>query len=213
VSISQRADEKQSRRPGPTAEDFRGWELDPVLAGRSDWRMVLYVARLAREVTAFAGEREAARQVAYALTPADAYTVLDTLAVIASQGAKSVPMPQVAEVEHQRQKLEPKQVSTAACPRRAKRFIPQESVPVEVARGRSIAEVLRRYGIKLEQVKRSCRYVGCCPFHPDETPSLRVDDRKGVWYCFPCGIGGDAIAFVMRVRGLSFPEAVREVAA
>jgi DNA primase len=41
---------------------------------------------------------------------------------------------------------------------------------------------------------------------------LRVNPGKNVWYCDPCGVGGDSIAFLMRVQGLGFAEAVRELA-
>ena len=57
------------------------------------------------------------------------------------------------------------------------------------------------------------RWKGRCPFHDDHRPSLRVHPERNVWYCDPCGAGGDALAFVMRHEELGFAEAVREVAA
>lgn len=50
-------------------------------------------------------------------------------------------------------------------------------------------------------------YKVCCPFHADETPSLSIDPEKGLWRCFGCGEGGDAITFLQRSRGLEFGEA------
>ena len=47
-----------------------------------------------------------------------------------------------------------------------------------------------------------------CPFHEDRNPSFRVDASKGLWKCFGCSEHGDAAALVMRLRNLSFPEAV-----
>ncbi len=47
----------------------------------------------------------------------------------------------------------------------------------------------------------------CCPFHGDDTPSLSVTPEKGLWRCFGCGEGGDAIAFLQRSQGLEFGEA------
>lgn len=49
-----------------------------------------------------------------------------------------------------------------------------------------------------------------CPFHDDRNPSLRINDKRngGVWYCFPCGKGGDVFRFVMDYEGVSFAEAV-----
>ena len=54
--------------------------------------------------------------------------------------------------------------------------------------------------------------VGICPFHPEKTPSFSVSPAKGVFYCFGCGEGGDAIAFLRKVENLTFPEAVERLA-
>src|SRR5947208_16014218 len=54
--------------------------------------------------------------------------------------------------------------------------------------------------------------VGSCPFHPEKTPSCSVSPSKGVYYCFGCGEGGDAIAFLRKIENLSFPEAVERLA-
>lgn len=53
---------------------------------------------------------------------------------------------------------------------------------------------------------------GLCPFHDEQTPSLNVNPGKGLWYCFGCSQGGDAIDFVRRVDGLTFVEAVEKLA-
>jgi DNA primase len=47
-----------------------------------------------------------------------------------------------------------------------------------------------------------------CPFHDDHDPSLLLNTDEDLWFCFPCGAGGDGIALVMRVRGCGFTEAV-----
>src|SRR5258706_14390559 len=49
---------------------------------------------------------------------------------------------------------------------------------------------------------------GLCPFHDEKTPSFNVATSKGVYYCYGCGAGGDAIRFVMTLEHLSFVEAV-----
>lgn len=54
-------------------------------------------------------------------------------------------------------------------------------------------------------------YKARCPFHPDDTPSLVVSPEKGLWHCFGCGAGGDAIGFIMRIERLSFPEALQKL--
>jgi DNA primase len=49
--------------------------------------------------------------------------------------------------------------------------------------------------------------------HDDQRPSLSVNAKSGLWYCPVCAIGGDGIELWRRVRGLSFADAVKEVAA
>jgi DNA primase len=62
-------------------------------------------------------------------------------------------------------------------------------------------------------VKRSGRYLlWRCPFHDDHDPSLQVDPAERRWKCWPCDLGGDAPALVMKLQGVGFPEAVRIVA-
>jgi hypothetical protein len=53
------------------------------------------------------------------------------------------------------------------------------------------------------------QFFGLCPFHQEKTPSFAVDPERGVYYCHGCGEGGDAIQFVRRKEGLTFPEALR----
>jgi DNA primase len=53
---------------------------------------------------------------------------------------------------------------------------------------------------------------GCCPFHTEKTPSFKVDPASGLWHCFGCGTGGDAIGFIMKTEQLDFPDAVRRLA-
>src|SRR5262245_52323782 len=48
-----------------------------------------------------------------------------------------------------------------------------------------------------------------CPFHEDANPSLAVDPGKPWWKCFGCGAHGDAVTLVMKLRRVSFPEAVK----
>jgi DNA primase len=61
--------------------------------------------------------------------------------------------------------------------------------------------------------KRSGRHLlWRCPFHPDNNPSLQVDPAERRWKCWPCDLGGDAPALVMKLQGVGFPEAVRIVA-
>ena len=65
--------------------------------------------------------------------------------------------------------------------------------------------------INLKKAGRN--YLGLCPFHKEKTPSFTVSPDKQIYYCFGCGEGGNAISFVMKSNGMSFPEALRHLAA
>ncbi|GAA2514498.1 DNA primase [Pilimelia columellifera] len=54
---------------------------------------------------------------------------------------------------------------------------------------------------------------GLCPFHDEKTPSFTVAPGRNVYFCHGCGVGGDAIRFVMDVDHLSFVESVERLAA
>ena len=56
-------------------------------------------------------------------------------------------------------------------------------------------------------------YWACCPFHSEKTPSFHADDRKGYYYCFGCHAKGDHFSFLTEKMGLSFSEAVAQLAA
>jgi hypothetical protein len=53
---------------------------------------------------------------------------------------------------------------------------------------------------------------GCCPFHDEKTPSFYVSNQKGIYKCFGCGVGGDAIDFVMKIDGKEFHEVIYQFA-
>jgi DNA primase len=55
-------------------------------------------------------------------------------------------------------------------------------------------------------------YWACCPFHTEKSPSFHADDRKGRYFCFGCKASGDHFTFLTEKAGLSFPEAVSQMA-
>ena len=65
--------------------------------------------------------------------------------------------------------------------------------------------------IALKRVGR--RWVGLCPFHTEKSGSFSVNAEEGLYYCFGCGAGGDAIRFVQEVEHLDFADAVERLAA
>ncbi|MFP4024398.1 MAG: DNA primase [Thiohalospira sp.] len=60
--------------------------------------------------------------------------------------------------------------------------------------------------------KRGVNYLGLCPFHNEKTPSFTVSPSKGIYKCFGCGKGGNAVNFVMEHEHLSYPEALKYLA-
>ncbi|QOX78159.1 DNA primase [Trichlorobacter lovleyi] len=80
----------------------------------------------------------------------------------------------------------------------------------EVAERLSIAEIIGEY----VSLKRSgSNFLGLCPFHGEKTPSFNVNPAREIFHCFGCGAGGDIFSFVMKIEGISFPEALRKLAA
>jgi DNA primase len=73
----------------------------------------------------------------------------------------------------------------------------------------NIAEIVGRY----VQLTRSGRnHKGLCPFHNEATPSFLVSEEKGIYKCFGCGEGGDAISFFSKMEGISYGEALTNLA-
>ena len=59
--------------------------------------------------------------------------------------------------------------------------------------------------------RRGVNYIACCPFHNEKTPSFVVSPAKGVFKCFGCGKGGNAVTFVMEHENIDYPEALKVV--
>ena len=60
--------------------------------------------------------------------------------------------------------------------------------------------------------KKGANYWGCCPFHNEKTPSFCVNPQKGIFKCFGCGEGGDAISFLMKINNQSFSDVIKDLA-
>ena len=72
-------------------------------------------------------------------------------------------------------------------------------------------------GEKLEWDRKKSKpnrgeYWACCPFHAENTPSFKVDDGKGFYYCFGCQAKGNLFGFVQTMENVGFDEAVRSLA-
>ena len=60
--------------------------------------------------------------------------------------------------------------------------------------------------------KAGANYSACCPFHNEKSPSFTVSPTKQFYHCFGCGAHGTAISFLMEYNGLSFVEAIHDLA-
>lgn len=65
---------------------------------------------------------------------------------------------------------------------------------------------------KANVISKGNTKIALCPFHNEKTPSFHIDDVKGYYHCFGCGVSGDVIKFVMETEGLSFKETIEELA-
>jgi len=60
--------------------------------------------------------------------------------------------------------------------------------------------------------KSGGNYWGCCPFHKEKTPSFSVNPAKGIYKCFGCGEGGDALSYLVKTRGIAFKDLIKDLA-
>lgn len=87
-------------------------------------------------------------------------------------------------------------------------FIPEHIID-EIRNAADIAEVVSSY-VNLKRAGNL--YTGLCPFHAEKTPSFKVNPERRIFHCFGCGVGGNVFRFLMLQKGISFPEAVAELA-
>lgn len=87
--------------------------------------------------------------------------------------------------------------------------IPREFID-DLIRRTDIVDVVEGY-VPLR--KAGHNLTGLCPFHTEKTPSFTVSPEKQFYHCFGCGAHGTAIGFLMELEGMTFPEAVRDLAA
>ncbi len=84
-----------------------------------------------------------------------------------------------------------------------------EQVLSEIKYRNDIESVISPY-VNLK--RRGKNLVGLCPFHNEKTPSFTVYPENGSFYCFGCGVGGDAFTFVKLIENLDYMEAVKLLA-
>ncbi len=72
-----------------------------------------------------------------------------------------------------------------------------------------IVQVVRAY---LTLAPAGTSFKALCPFHREKTPSFHVNPDRQIYKCFGCDEGGDVISFLMKIEGISFPEALETLA-
>jgi DNA primase len=78
---------------------------------------------------------------------------------------------------------------------------------------KSHADIVQVVQERVPLRRSGATWKGLCPFHGEKTPSFHVNGDKGFFHCFGCGVGGDVIKFIELYDKVSFPEAVRQLAA
>ena len=84
--------------------------------------------------------------------------------------------------------------------------------PEKIAEIRDRADIVAVVGEYVPLKKTGSAFLGLCPFHAEKTPSFNVRPDRHFFRCFGCGAAGDVVSFVMKIDGVSFPEAARKLA-
>ena len=85
--------------------------------------------------------------------------------------------------------------------------VPQETID-RILDTADIVDVVSHH---VDLKKRGRDFFGLCPFHNEKTPSFSVAPHKGIYHCFGCGNGGNAINFIMEYEKINFVEALQQL--
>ncbi len=77
---------------------------------------------------------------------------------------------------------------------------------------RNATDIVDLIGSFIPLKKRGKNYIGLCPFHTEKTASFNVSPERQMYHCFGCGVGGNAVTFLMEYEKISFVEAIRSLA-
>jgi len=84
--------------------------------------------------------------------------------------------------------------------------------PETIAQVKERTDIVALVGETVRLTRRGRSFTGLCPFHKEKTPSFHVNPERGFFHCFGCKESGSGVDFLMKAHGMTFPEAVRELA-
>ncbi len=88
-------------------------------------------------------------------------------------------------------------------------MLSHQSAKEEIKRAADIVQVIGQF-VQLKKAGKN--FIGLCPFHAEKDPSFTVSSDRQMFHCFGCKKGGDIFAFWMEYHGLTFPEALKNLA-
>ena len=83
-----------------------------------------------------------------------------------------------------------------------------DEILIEFNNKSRLSDLISKY---VQLTPRGSSFIGKCPFHNEKTPSFNVSDDKGLFHCFGCKVGGNAITFLTKYKNLTFQEAINEL--
>jgi|GEM_PF-2916500 len=107
------------------------------------------------------------------------------------------------------EKPKPKPETKPKTKPKTKRFFPREVIDRIKQRAKVLDYFSRRFG---PPIRQGPNYVAICPLHQERNPSFTIYPHTNSFYCFGCGVGGDVIALVRELDGLTFVEAIEQLA-
>ncbi|MDR1515269.1 MAG: DNA primase [Synergistaceae bacterium] len=82
----------------------------------------------------------------------------------------------------------------------------------DISEVKSRIDIAELVGDYVQLRRKGASLKGLCPFHSEKTPSFTVSTDRQTFHCFGCGKGGDVFSFLMEIEGLSFHEALEQLA-
>jgi len=83
----------------------------------------------------------------------------------------------------------------------------------QIEKVQNTADIVDIIGERIDVKRAGSNFKARCPFHDEKTPSFMISSSKQIFKCFGCGASGDSIKFVMMYDNVSYPDAIRHIAA